>query len=328
MVYLLPPPAPGYGSVTTAAIASLTAAHQNSFFDASYDYYQGGQSHQEYGNYLSNFLPAPAFQTLQPYVERLSQAKETGDPDQLLQWVNDLPPTLSQGAVCSASRDRLVTHASQASQRAAGQSTAVNPSALSASGTGSDEDGSDEDEYEDEEEELPFPPCGQGERAPSSTKPDVPPEASVAAATSSEPADTWPLNPSLRGGDAHYYRGPLSASEVLSLLKQELKPPAYRALTGSHANYMRCFHFRGFSPPDPARRRPAAKDSQDKMSEQWQCRVCHGFLHVPRGQVSNLGAHLFGSVKRTGCLKKNGGSPCEPLPTGINVSTTRCESVE
>ncbi|KAL9931543.1 hypothetical protein V8E36_009540 [Tilletia maclaganii] len=157
----------------------------------------------------------------------------------------------------------------------------------------------------------------------------------------SVPLRDWTAKPELHNTKAHSYRGPLSATDVLALLSlPDLSEHATGALTGSSGGYLQYFHFLGLGATPPARQRPASQATAasptpttapisattdpgpalavaaPSLRERWQCRACHFIMHVPPGQVSNLGAHLFGSIKaaRSGCLELRADNPAEYIP--------------
>ncbi|KAL9938356.1 hypothetical protein V8E36_002979, partial [Tilletia maclaganii] len=125
----------------------------------------------------------------------------------------------------------------------------------------------------------------------------------------------WPVNEELRGTAAQHYRGPLTASEVREILKLQLSENARRAITGDHVGYLLYFHFVGHKDEkELARRGRKRVVLQDSTSEKWQCRLCHKRLHIPPGQPSNLGVHLYGSDRRKGCLDLRRHNPVEEVP--------------
>ncbi|KAL9931328.1 hypothetical protein V8E36_009838, partial [Tilletia maclaganii] len=125
----------------------------------------------------------------------------------------------------------------------------------------------------------------------------------------------WPLRDELKDTAALHYRGPLSAAEFKAALQLDLSDNARRALTGSHIGYLQYFHFLGHADQQTAMRRgPKRQAVSDLTAEKWQCRLCHTCLHVAPRHPSNLGAHLFGSDKRAGCLYDRRLSPVEDVP--------------
>ncbi|KAL9936182.1 hypothetical protein V8E36_005024 [Tilletia maclaganii] len=157
----------------------------------------------------------------------------------------------------------------------------------------------------------------------------------------SVPLRDWTAKPELHNTKAHSYRGPLSGTDVLALLSlPDLSEHATGALTGSSGGYLQYFHFIGLGATPPARQRPGSQATAasptpttapisatadpgpalavaaPSLRERWQCRACHFIMHVPPGQVSNLGAHLFGSIKaaRNGCLELRADNPAEYIP--------------
>ncbi|KAK0527011.1 hypothetical protein OC834_004588 [Tilletia horrida] len=107
------------------------------------------------------------------------------------------------------------------------------------------------------------------------------------------------------------------------------------ALKGSTGGYLQYFHYLGLSTTPPARRRvpnsgrrptssgpappiasPSTSPSDSTAREWWQCRLCHADLHIVRGQISNLGTHLYGTKRtvRSGCLEARANHPAEPIP--------------
>ncbi|KAL9932961.1 hypothetical protein V8E36_008216, partial [Tilletia maclaganii] len=138
-----------------------------------------------------------------------------------------------------------------------------------------------------------------------------------AGQASSSTADRlrWPLKDELKDTAALHYRGPLSATEVKAALQLNLSDNARRALTGSHIGYLQYFHFLGHADQQTAMRRgPKRQAVSDLTAERWQCRLCHTCLHVAPRHPSNLGAHLFGGSRRSGCLDDRRSDPVEDVP--------------
>ncbi|KAL9938569.1 hypothetical protein V8E36_002288, partial [Tilletia maclaganii] len=133
---------------------------------------------------------------------------------------------------------------------------------------------------------------------------------------------------------AHAYRGPLSAQSVLSLLNSpELSVQARSALTGTIGGFLGYYHFIGMNSTPPSRRRPRkppqgqgavassrtevdVSEGSAQLREEWRCRACQINMHVPPGQISNLGAHLYGTERppRPGCLELRASNPAEFIP--------------
>ncbi|KAE8222465.1 hypothetical protein CF319_g4339 [Tilletia indica] len=135
----------------------------------------------------------------------------------------------------------------------------------------------------------------------------------------------WSLRAELHNTQAHFYLGPLSPDRVLSLLAStSISKHARSALTGTPGGYLKYLHFLGMSSTPSSRHRPgksaATPESQGvatrEVREWWQCRACHVDLHNPPDQISNLGAHLYGTKKppRPGCLELRAKDPVECIP--------------
>lgn len=143
-------------------------------------------------------------------------------------------------------------------------------------------------------------------------------------------AHSWPVRAGLQGTRAQFYRGPLGAEEVLSLLSQDISDNGRRALTAeSRAGYLKYFHFLGPSEVPASKRRKGASSGSSgpggaqssktarvspEGREGWQCRCCHNELHVPTGQIGNLSGHLYGTKGRPGCLELRADKPAESIP--------------
>ncbi|KAL9933566.1 hypothetical protein V8E36_007742 [Tilletia maclaganii] len=84
---------------------------------------------------------------------------------------------------------------------------------------------------------------------PSSTFNTLTTTTAAAAAPTANATTGWPLNPLLQGTQAHHYRGPLSAQQVMECLASDISLNARRALTGQHAGYLKFFHYLGRFPP-------------------------------------------------------------------------------
>ncbi|KAE8224190.1 hypothetical protein CF319_g2885 [Tilletia indica] len=375
--YITPSPLPTYGLPAPAPLPTdynLNDQERSAFLTAAFDYSDGLRPLQHVNDTLNDFgLPPPSFELLKPHVNRLEAVKADGLS--LDVWLKDLPPSLSQNATPDTRRliqDRL----SQSQSRAAAAEKQPSPDQRMRTSDDDFEDEDEYEDEDEDEEEDDVPPCAQKPRTnqeeceddnapPCAQKPRTnqdpdfsdddddhiddgqvedrtPPSGQRVVtthdhSTASVQQHEWPLNPALRGGDGHFYRGPLSAGEVRALLQQDLTKQARRALTGSHTGYLQLFHFRGLFPTPPLQKRgsTSTEEPSDSISERWQCRVCHSHLHIPPGRVTNLGSHLHGtkgskgSKQRTGCLKRNQGLTSErlaldePVPRSASSSKPR-----
>ncbi|CAD6887767.1 unnamed protein product [Tilletia controversa] len=122
--------------------------------------------------------------------------------------------------------------------------------------------------------------------------------------------ELYQTQPALANTDANLYCGPLSASQVRSLLSKTISENARTSLTGRSTGYMQFYHFKGLVPV-------AETSDEHGGQEMWQCRICHKHYTTPTSKVSNLGTHLYGTEKRTGCLYRRGETSVERviLPT-------------
>ncbi|KAE8195750.1 hypothetical protein CF328_g4335 [Tilletia controversa] len=269
MEFVSPSPLLTYGSGDDLSF-TLSSEQQTGFFAGAVQYVSSDDIAEF--NFLAELDLAPqALLCLQPHVQRLSQAK--AGTLQGAEWVNSLPPQLANAAAADEAR---VAIEFQCSQRTP-PTRANRDSSIALSESDEDEEGNE-----------PFPPDGQPDRA-----------APLPGPSDLDDASAWPLNPLLRGGDAHFYRGSLSAGEVSALLKQQLKAPARRALTGAQAGYLRLYHFRGLYTVVSARQRPKKSDASNPISgapshnqaplaERWQCRVRVSSLEHKRANLSAM----------------------------------------
>ncbi|KAE8222258.1 hypothetical protein CF319_g4511 [Tilletia indica] len=148
--------------------------------------------------------------------------------------------------------------------------------------------------------------------------------AADASSAGARPNREWSLKEELDNTPAHFYRGPLLSSEVLSHLSSpSISKNARMALTGKVGGYLQYFHFFGYSSATSSGGRPGkakadilgSSAASISTKEKWQCRACHGFFTIPPDQVSNLGAHLYGTKKphREGCLNLRANDPAEAI---------------
>ncbi|KAE8224884.1 hypothetical protein CF319_g2268 [Tilletia indica] len=159
---------------------------------------------------------------------------------------------------------------------------------------------------------------------PSVSEPIVNSSHTVSSIDSNSMTEPWPLKDALKGTQAQFYRGPLSAQRVMSLLGSKLSKNGRISLTGTRAGYLAYFHFLGpvaiptaqnVAPP-PASSSKVKCKTVNGAREIWRCKVCHSEFQVPQEQVSNLGIHLYGAKSRPqrGCLDIRGSSPAEAIP--------------
>ncbi|KAE8218287.1 hypothetical protein CF319_g7809 [Tilletia indica] len=156
----------------------------------------------------------------------------------------------------------------------------------------------------------------------------TPASASASSTSSSAPSShtsDWPLKKELSGTQAHFYRGPLPASEVLSLLRSSsISKNGRQSLTGTRVGYLAFWHFIGPSDVPSPQSRASTSKKAGVAREAWRCKVCHHELHVPCNQISNLGTHLYGvqskakegaqSKTQRGCLELRAHDPAETIP--------------
>ncbi|KAE8218111.1 hypothetical protein CF319_g7947 [Tilletia indica] len=138
------------------------------------------------------------------------------------------------------------------------------------------------------------------------------------------PTRDWSLKEELDNTPAHFYRGPLPPAQVLSHLSSpSISKNARLALTGKVGGYLQYFHFVGYSSASSFNTGSGKAKAvilgtsvaSSITKERWQCRACHGFFTIPPDQVSNLGAHLYGTKKpwRVGCLDLRANDPAEAI---------------